>query len=304
VRIIAIGDTGEGNTEQHCVADAMNAKCGADGCDAVLMAGDNFYEEGVSSVDDAQWLSKFEEPYDRQHLNVIPFYAVLGNHDYAPPPFDELTSSDGSKQAQIDYSSLPVGTGPGFRYSDKWRMPAAYYDVPFGNGIFHLFGVDSQDTSDTQLDDMAARVAASPAVWKLAFAHHPRFTSGDHQGDNELLDILTGFSDPSMFELMEGIYCNADIYLSGHDHNREFIAKGTDGSCPNTAFIISGAGAKVRESSFSAVGGSMYYNESIEGFIYLVMTPTTLSIESYDMDPNNCAAAGTAAPAFSTVLSK
>lgn len=304
VRIIATGDTGEGNTEQHCVADAMNAKCAATGCDAVLLSGDNFYEEGVSSVDDPQWLTKFEQPYDRQTLNMLKFYVVLGNHDYAPPPFDLLTNSNGDRQSQIDYSFLPVGTGAGHRYSDKWLMPDSYYDVQLGNGLLHIFGVDSQDTSDTQLNDMQGRVAASTATWKLAFAHHPRYTSGDHQGDNDLLNTVSGFDGPSMYELQQAVYCNTDIYLCGHDHNREFIDKGMDSQCPNTHFIISGAGAKVRESAFGTVQNSLYYNEDIEGFFYFIFTPTSLTVESYDMDAANCAGAGTATPAWTKTINK
>src|SRR5262245_26583012 len=64
VRLIAIGDTGEGNQEQHDVAAQMDAKCAAvGGCDAVLMLGDNFYDNGVAGIDDAQWIPKFEEVY-------------------------------------------------------------------------------------------------------------------------------------------------------------------------------------------------------------------------------------------------
>ena len=48
----------------------------------VVLLGDNFYEDGVASVDDPQWQTKFEDPY----ANIdLPFYAVLGNHDHMPP---------------------------------------------------------------------------------------------------------------------------------------------------------------------------------------------------------------------------
>jgi hypothetical protein len=147
-------------------------------------------------------------------------------------------------------------------------------------------------------------VAASTAAWKLPFAHHPRFTSGDHQGDNGFLNTISGLDGPSMYELQQAVYCNADIYMSGHDHNREFIDKGQDAQCPNTYFMISGAGAKVRDSAYGIVPGSLYYEEAVEGFFYMVFTPTQLVIESYDMDAQNCAGAGTVAPAWTMTITK
>ena len=69
-------------------------------------------------------------------------------------------------------------------------MPAQWYDVDLaGLGILHIFGLDTVHSGDffdgqDQLGDMSMRVATSTAVWKIAFAHHPRFTSGDHQLDN------------------------------------------------------------------------------------------------------------------------
>ncbi len=293
VRLLVIGDTGEGNSEQHCVADAMDKKCELlGGCDAVVMTGDNFYDHGVQSVSDAQWMSKFELPYDRPHLNGLKFYVVLGNHDYG-------ATSNGNKGAQIAYSKLPVGSGPGQRYSDKWTMPASYYDVALGEGTVHLFGIDTQDTGTTQLDDMKQRVAKSTAAWKIVFGHHPRYTSGEHQLDNTLVDTLTKLtSPPGMFALQEGIYCGADLYLTGHDHNREVIDKGMDGACPNVPFIISGAGAKVRPSKYPKLGKSLYYDEGVEGFLYFELTKSSFRVESYDMAPSDCAGAGAKAPKF------
>ncbi len=317
VRIIAIGDTGEGNNAQFCVAEAMSQTCTSRGCDAVLMAGDNFYKEsdgliasngGVENVDDPIWDTAFEQPYDQPGLNGLPFYAVFGNHDYSPPLLQQIIGSDGVMQAQIDYSSLPVGNGPGMRASDKWHMPAQWYDVDIADkGMLHVFAFDTvhagqlSDTTD-QLNDMAGRVSASSATWKLVFAHHPRFTSGQHALDNDFLNGLTALQPPSMFQLQQGIYCNADVFLAGHDHNREYLGAGKDGSCPNTHFLISGAGAKVRESSAPMQSGSQYYNDTIEGYFYLVATATELTIESFDMDPNDCAGAAMATPAWSIVI--
>jgi hypothetical protein len=270
VRLIAIGDTGEGNPEQHQVADRMNEKCQmVGGCDAVLVNGDNFYDNGVTGIDDPQWATKFEEPYDRPNLNGLPFYVVLGNHDAGP-------TSTGNKQAQIDYTFLPVGNGPGMRLSDKWQMPAAYYDVRIKH--VHLFAFDSIDFSNAQQEnELSMKVAASTATWKMAFAHFPRYTSGEHYYDNMLLGGL------GLFNMQKAIYCGTDIYMSGHDHNREFIDKGRDSECPNTYFIVSGAGAKTREGSQVMMDPSqLYYEDLDEGYAYMEFNNNTLLFQFID----------------------
>jgi len=59
VRFVALGDAGEGNTEQFAVADAIGAVCLRDGCDFALYLGDNFYDSGVDDTGDSQWDAKF-----------------------------------------------------------------------------------------------------------------------------------------------------------------------------------------------------------------------------------------------------
>ncbi|XYH94087.1 metallophosphoesterase [Sorangium sp. So ce1128] len=272
VRIIAVGDTGEGNLAQNQVADRMSEKCvQVGGCHAVIMNGDNFYDHGVVDTSDAQWGPKFEQPYDRPGLNGLPFYAVLGNHDHGP-------SSNGVRQAQIDYSLLPVGDGPGKRMTDKWHMPSSYYDVRIRD--IHLFGIDTVDfTSDDQSVDMRTRVAASDARWKIVFGHHPRYTSGAHFSDNEQLGMS------GMFAMQRAIYCGADMYMSGHDHDLELIDKGRDALCPNTYFAISGAGSKTRPSGLASVDArQLFYTDRIEGFAYLQFEGDTLLFEFIDKE--------------------
>jgi tartrate-resistant acid phosphatase type 5 len=279
VKLLVLGDTGEGNDAQREVAEAMDAKCEAvGGCTAVLMLGDNFYDVGVQGTDDEQWGPKFEEPYDLPNLNDLKFYATLGNHDYGP-------FSKGSEDAQVDYTYLEVGDGPGQRVSGKWEMPNTYYDVVFDH--VHVFSMDTQDGSDEQKDAMSERVSCSKAAWKLVFGHHPRFTSGAHNSDSR--GVLEEVLNMGMFAAQEAIYCGADMFLSGHDHNMEFIDQGRDPNCPNVAFAISGAGAKLRETREELLypedaGGEhqRFYQQDIEGFAYLELTGDSLSFDFID----------------------
>ena len=47
----------------------------------MISVGDNFYEDGVSSVDDSQRRTSFEGVYAVPAVQV-PWYSLLGNHAY------------------------------------------------------------------------------------------------------------------------------------------------------------------------------------------------------------------------------
>ena len=105
VRFIAMGDGGEGNTNQYQNAAAIKTLCESKGCEFVLYLGDNFYNDGVESVDDEQFQTKFELPYAELDL---PFYVVLGNHDYGSWSIWEYKAA-----YEVEYTD----------HSDKWFLP-------------------------------------------------------------------------------------------------------------------------------------------------------------------------------------
>ena len=109
VGFIFFGDQGTGEAPQYEVALGMQKFCEKNLCQFALLLGDNFYPEGVNSVDDPQWLSKFETPYTPLKLQ---FFASLGNHDYG-----------GNVEAQVQYS----------KKNPTWVMPSRYYKFTKGN---------------------------------------------------------------------------------------------------------------------------------------------------------------------------
>lgn len=58
-----LGDWGRDTPEQHHVAAAMGRTAATAQADFVLAIGDNFYTDGVASVDDPLWQSVFEGVY-------------------------------------------------------------------------------------------------------------------------------------------------------------------------------------------------------------------------------------------------
>lgn len=211
-----LGDWGRDTPEQHHVAAAMGRAAAAARSDFVLAIGDNFYSDGVASVDDPLWQSVFEGVYTHPALQV-PWYALLGNHDYR-----------GNPQAQLDYAAR----------SKRWRMPARYYqvaDAALVRADADLFAIDTSPFveryrsndgmigSNTRSQDTKAQLAwldhalsQSRAKWKLVTGHHPIRSGGSGHGDQpeiiaQVLPILN----------RHGV----QAYIAGHDHDLQHIRR-------------------------------------------------------------------------------
>jgi acid phosphatase len=237
LNFLAVGDWGrDGAFHQADVAARMGETAQALNAKFVISVGDNFYEDGVTSIDDPQWKTSFEDVYAAPSLQV-PWYVALGNHDY-----------HGNSQAQIDYSAK----------SRRWRLPARWHSVsqtapdgatvdifildtsPFVSAYYEdgakKVKVAGQDTK-AQLAWFDAVLARSTADWKIVVGHHPvwpqRASSSGGEGPS-----------PDMLATVDPILQRHRIplYLNGHDHDLQHVAKAA------THYVCTGAGSKTRPS--------------------------------------------------------
>ena len=210
IRFIVVGDTGDGSTAQYEVAAGMETVCASEGCDFVLLVGDNFYPDGVTSTSDPLWTTAFEDPYADLDLQ---FRAVMGNHDW------NHTQDTMYLDAQVDYSAV----------SAKWSMPADYFTFVEGDVTF--YGIDTWLISEGAGADQEAWLpgerAASTTTWNLIYGHHPYISNGPH-----------GNADPPLQDFVDTYVCGQyDVYFCGHDHNLQWLEE----TC-GTTFMVSGAG--------------------------------------------------------------
>lgn len=272
VRFIVIGDTGEGNEDQFAVADAIVALCEQKGCDFGVLTGDNFYDSGVSGVDDPQWQTKFEEPYADI---TFPMYAVLGNHDYGGNGIGVDFDTD-KPDYQVQYTQV----------SQIWTMPARYYANKQGPAEFWFLDTNQVMTdpingdSDDQKDWLTSGIAGSTAGWKIAFGHHPYISNGDH-GNAGAYENLEGIPLPfvtgkSVKDFMEEAVCGQiDVYICGHDHNIQWL----EPKC-GTEFIVSGAGSK--SEGLPGDNPAFFGMPETEGFIWVEIADTSFTGIFYD----------------------
>ncbi len=269
VRFIALGDTGEGNLDQYAVADVMAQVCADQGCDFVLLLGDNIYDTGVEALDDLQWQNKFELPYADIDL---PFYAVLGNHDYGNAVDEERANF------QVAYSDV----------SDKWNMPGRHYAHSHSNVDFlaldtqaMYFNTALAEAFETQSEWLDEQLASEPGDrWRIGYGHHEYLSNGRHGNagwyDGMNPDIAQ-FSGIGLKETFDAKLCGKlDLYLCGHDHDREWLVE----TCAGTELIVSGAGAKLRD--FENDQGQHWGDDTTEGFVWIEIDDSDLVLQFWD----------------------
>jgi len=289
VRFVVMGDTGEGNEAQAAVAAAIKGVCDAERCDFVVLAGDNIYDSGVDSVDDAQWQDKFEVQY--QDLD-LPFYAVLGNHDYGGDLFGVDTGGLGN-----EWDKGPIEV----MYSDvsaKWIMPATHYTFTYGNVGFIMLDTNSIMWDNTDHGDQrdwypTALMEVSGADWVFAVGHHTVRSNGAHgdAGNYESIEV-GGVEIPNPLPILNGgnvktffdeVVCGTvDVYFCGHDHNRQWLNE-PDALC-GAELIVSGAGSKTK--GLDGANAVFFQDAAIEGFMYVVVDGNTFRGQFYDKDGN------------------
>ncbi|MEL6546848.1 MAG: metallophosphoesterase [Myxococcota bacterium] len=270
-RIVAIGDTGKANAGQKAVADAIGAHCDAlGGCDAMLMLGDNFYPDGVVSIDDPQWQTAFEYMYGDLG---IPVWAALGNHDYGNLTFEWFRGP-----VQVAYADQ----------SDVFNMPDVFYTVRFNNVGVVVLDTDALMWDRTEFGDQrdwySDAVSELSTDWIFVIGHHPYRSNGPHGNagryeDLPGLPIVSGIGVKSFFD--EYVCGTADLYLSGHDHSRQWLE---DPWC-GTELVVSGAGATTTDLREDR---NRYHWQDADrlGFLYLEIQGRRLKGQFIDTEGN------------------
>ena len=197
VRFGVIGDTGTGEVPEYEVGQQLVAYHQKFPFTFVLMMGDNLY----GSERPQDFVTKFEAPYKMLLDAKVTFYATLGNHDDPNQRFYTLFNMAGKR----------------------------YYSFKKGNVRF--FVLDSNYMDRAQLAWLELELKASGSDWKIAYFHHPLYSSGMHGSQTDLRVML----EPLF--LTYGV----DVVFSGHEHFYQRIKpqKGIH-------YFVSGAAGELR----------------------------------------------------------
>ena len=199
VRFAIIGDTGTGTSSQYQVGEQLTRARQMFPFEFVIMLGDNIY----GSERPQDFVNKFEKPYKALLDAKVPFYAALGNHD-----------------------------DPTQRYYKPFNMNGErFYTFTKGNARF--FVLDSNYMDQAQLKWLEEELSRATDRWKIAYFHHPLYSSGEKHGSE--IDLRTQVEPLFM---KHGV----DVVFAGHEHFYERI-KPQNG----IYYFIEGGSAKLRK---------------------------------------------------------
>ena len=180
LRFAVVGDTGTGDRAQYETGTMLTRSREVFPFGFVLMVGDNMY--GGERPQD--FVNKFEKPYKALLDAKILFYASLGNHD-----------------------------DPNQRFYKFFNMNGERYYTFKRQGV-RFFALDSNYMDRDQIAWLQKELAASGSDWKIAYFHHPLYSSGGTHGSE--VDLRTQI-EPLFLQY------GVNVVLAGHEHFYERI---------------------------------------------------------------------------------
>ncbi len=179
-RFAVIGDTGTGDKAQYEIGRKLALFRERAPFTFTIMVGDNIY----GSERPQDFHTKFEMPYKPLIDAGVTFYAALGNHD-----------------------------DPNQRFYRPFNMNGERF-YTFTKGNIDFFVLDSNYMDRKQLDWFERVMKDSKSPWKMAYFHHPLYSSGAAHG-----------SETDLRALVEPIFVKygMDVVFAGHEHFYERV---------------------------------------------------------------------------------
>jgi len=216
-RVWILGDSGLPGAVQNSVRDAYAAYTGSTPTDFVMMLGDNAYNTGL----DAEYQSGLFDPYEVMLRKAV-LWPTRGNHDVL---------RGGGNNDYYDFFTMPTAAEAGGVASGS----EAYYSFDYGN--IHFICLDSEGTDRSpggaMMTWLKSDLGASTKDWNIAFWHHPPYTKGSHDSDND------GDSGGRMRDMRQNALpildtLGVDLVFTGHSHSyeRSVLLKGHYGKSP------------------------------------------------------------------------
>ncbi|KAK9115754.1 hypothetical protein Sjap_014701 [Stephania japonica] len=270
---LVVGDWGRrGNYNQSQVALQMGRIGEKLDIDFIVSTGDNFYDKGLTSVDDSAFEESFTKIYTAKSLQKQ-WYTVLGNHDYR-----------GNVEAQLSQilrkmderwlcfrSFLLNAEIAEFFFVDTTPFVDNYFTDPKDQTYDWSGVLPRKNYLKKALQDLESALRESSAKWKIVVGHHTIRSAGQHGDTQELVNQLLPILEAN----------SVDFYMNGHDHCLQHISSV---SSSNIQFLTSGGGSKAWRGDITELDEDnlrFYYDG--QGFMSVELEPTNARILFYDV---------------------
>lgn len=205
--IYLLGDIGMLNENVYQLVEQIS-KIEKDGNILVLL-GDNFYPSGVISKDDIKWL-QFKKIFSKVKM---PIYGVLGNHDYLLNPKAQIGNN---LMIMNDFYYKKSFNNVNLYFLDTILLDMGFHCGVNANKIQEVHKENFMKLKKKQIDWLEKEFKNDKDKRKIVIGHYPIISNGIYK-----------------FALMP-VYCslitlfkkyNVETYLSGHEHNIQFIGR-------------------------------------------------------------------------------
>lgn len=219
-RVAAVGDPGTRGRGQRAVAAAMAAEHARAPFAAVLLLGDNVYEDGEPKWFDAA----LREPYAPLRAGGARFLPVLGNHDVRAGGGDAQRAFWGAAR----WYKTTIGPAELFAIDTTILLPENQ------KGAYDGRLPEIRRLAVEQLDWLDEELARSKARHRIVFGHHPLYVSTGERGKVAEAARLRARLEPILRKR------RVKLYLAGHEHHYE-----RSEPVGGVVHVISGAGGKL-----------------------------------------------------------
>jgi len=269
--LLVIGDWGrKGNYNQSLVAQQMG-KVGKElNIDFVISTGDNFYENGLTGVDDPAFEQSFSDIYTAESLKK-PWYTVLGNHDYRGNVIAQLNPALQKIDSRfICMRSFIVNAEiVEFFFVDTTPFVMKYWTNP-EDSHYDWREVKPRETYISNLTrELNCALQESSARWKIVVGHHSIRSVSIHGDTAELLQYLLPVLQKN----------GVDFYVNGHDHCLEHISSTNS----PLQYFTSGGGSKAWRGAYIPNTDKLRFFYDGQGFMSLKLTKSDADIAFYDV---------------------
>ncbi|KAJ6771783.1 PURPLE ACID PHOSPHATASE [Salix koriyanagi] len=198
--------------------------------DFVVSTGDNFYDNGLTGLNDQAFEESFTKIYTATSLQKQ-WYSVLGNHDYRGDVAAQVHPALRKVDSRwLCLRSFILNT----EIAGLFFVDTTPFVIDYFTDMDHTYdwrGVTPRKAYlDSLIKDLESALSESTARWKIVVGHHAIKSAGYHGDTKELNDLLLP---------MLKAY-NVDMYVNGHDHCLEHISS-LDSPIQ---YLTSGAGSK------------------------------------------------------------